>query len=93
MRGVPLSRGPMLALTSAALFGASTPFAKMLVGDVHPALLAAVLYLGSGLGLLIARSSRRLCKEIDPSRANARRRALCGWERPFCSAVSPGRSC
>jgi drug/metabolite transporter (DMT)-like permease len=56
----PLSRGPMLALTSAALFGASTPFAKMLVGDVHPALLAAVLYLGSGLGLLVVRSSRRV---------------------------------
>ena len=50
----------MLALTSAALFGASTPFAKMLVGDVQPALLAAILYLGSGLGLLLVRSSRRV---------------------------------
>ena len=50
------SRGPMLALASAALFGASTPFAKILVGDVHPALLAAILYLGSGIGLLLVRS-------------------------------------
>jgi drug/metabolite transporter (DMT)-like permease len=54
------SRGPILALTSAALFGASTPFAKTLVGEVHPALLAAILYLGSGLGLLLVRSAQRL---------------------------------
>lgn len=39
------------ALASAALFGASTPFAKLLLGEVSPWLLAAVLYLGSGLGL------------------------------------------
>ena len=39
------------ALASAALFGASTPFAKLLLGEVSPWLLAAILYLGSGLGL------------------------------------------
>lgn len=39
------------ALLSAALFGASTPLAKLLLGSVSPLLLAAVLYLGSGLGL------------------------------------------
>jgi drug/metabolite transporter (DMT)-like permease len=55
-----LTRGPILALTSAALFGASTPFAKMLLGDVHPALLAAILYLGSGFGLLMVCSRRRV---------------------------------
>jgi drug/metabolite transporter (DMT)-like permease len=54
------SPGPILALTSATLFGASTPFAKTLVGEVHPALLAAILYLGSGLGLLLVRSAQRL---------------------------------
>src|SRR4029450_7818944 len=62
----PLYRGPILALTSAALFGASTPFAKMLVGDVHPALLAAILYLGSGTGLLLVRSSRRVLQGDRP---------------------------
>src|SRR5437016_11574890 len=40
------------ALISAALFGASTPLAKMLLGELPPLLLAALLYLGSGLGLL-----------------------------------------
>lgn len=39
------------ALASAALFGASTPLAKLLLGDMAPLLLAALLYLGSGIGL------------------------------------------
>src|SRR5919197_3168389 len=39
------------ALLSAALFGASTPLAKLFVGSVSPLALAGVLYLGSGLGL------------------------------------------
>jgi drug/metabolite transporter (DMT)-like permease len=43
--------GPPLALAAAALFGASTPLAKLLLGSVTPWLLAGLLYLGSGLGL------------------------------------------
>ena len=46
------------ALVAAALFGASTPLAKSLVGDVSPILLAGLLYLGSGFGLTIARLVR-----------------------------------
>jgi drug/metabolite transporter (DMT)-like permease len=57
-RGFP--RGPALALASAVLFGASTPFAKALVGSIEPALLAAILYLGSGMGLAMVRFGRRL---------------------------------
>ena len=39
------------ALGAALLFGASTPLAKLLVGDMPALLLAGLLYLGSGLGL------------------------------------------
>ncbi len=39
------------ALAAALLFGASTPLAKLLTGDIPPLLLAGLLYLGSGLGL------------------------------------------
>ena len=46
------------ALLAAALFGASTPFAKLLVGEMSPWLLAGLLYLGSGLGLAVARLVR-----------------------------------
>ena len=44
--------GAPLAIASAVLFGASTPFAKLLLGaGANPWLLAGVLYLGSGIGL------------------------------------------
>jgi drug/metabolite transporter (DMT)-like permease len=45
-------KGVVYALLAAALFGASTPFAKTLVGHVAPVALAGLLYLGSGIGLL-----------------------------------------
>lgn len=47
--------GIAYALASAALFGASAPFAKVLLNDMSPWLLAGLLYLGSGIGLAIAR--------------------------------------
>ena len=47
--------GVPFALASAALFGASTPLAKLLLGAVDPWLLAGVLYLGAGLGLALVR--------------------------------------
>lgn len=46
------------ALAAALLFGASTPFAKQLAGDISPVLLAGLLYLGSGVGLWVARLIR-----------------------------------
>lgn len=48
----------LYALLAAALFGASTPFAKLLVGEVPPVLLGGLLYLGSGGGLLAIRLIR-----------------------------------
>lgn len=41
----------LYALAAAALFGASTPLAKTLIGAVDPWMLAALFYLGSGIGL------------------------------------------
>ena len=46
-------RAIVFALLSAALFGASTPLAKVLIGTTHPLMLAGLLYLGAGIGLLI----------------------------------------
>jgi drug/metabolite transporter (DMT)-like permease len=43
--------GITYAFLAAGLFGASTPFAKLLLGQTSPVLLAALLYLGSGIGL------------------------------------------
>jgi drug/metabolite transporter (DMT)-like permease len=52
--------GPLLALASAALFGASTPVSKLLLGVTDPLLLAGLLYLGSGIGLGIIALGARL---------------------------------
>jgi drug/metabolite transporter (DMT)-like permease len=66
--GPPASPGPALALLAAALFGLSTPAAKLLLGHVDPWLLAGLLYLGSGIGLGLGHLARRL-------RGGARREA------------------
>jgi len=57
------------ALASAALFGASTPFAKLLLGEVSPWLLAATLYLGSGLGLAAWLALRSRPERAEPMHA------------------------
>lgn len=48
----------LYALVAAALFGASTPIAKLLIGELSPVLLGGLLYLGSGIGLAIVRLIR-----------------------------------
>lgn len=47
------------ALAAALLFGASTPAAKVLAGELPPFLLAGLLYAGSGLGLAAWMALRR----------------------------------
>ena len=53
-------RAAFPALFAALLFGASTPLAKLLAGNMSPLLLAGLLYLGSGFGLGTLLILRRL---------------------------------
>jgi drug/metabolite transporter (DMT)-like permease len=48
-------RAVFYALASAALFGISTPAAKVLLGSIHPAVLAGLLYCGAGIGVAALR--------------------------------------
>ena len=48
-------RAVLYALASAALFGLSTPTAKVLLGTIHPAILAGLLYSGAGVGVGLLR--------------------------------------
>jgi drug/metabolite transporter (DMT)-like permease len=48
-----IQRYALLALAAAALFGAGTPLAKLLLGEISPVVLAGLLYLGSGIGLAL----------------------------------------
>lgn len=53
------NRGVRAALAAALLFGVATPLAKVLLGEVSVWMLAALLYLGSGVGLAVVRRLRR----------------------------------
>ncbi len=68
--------GAIAALAAALLFGASTPFAKILVGAIDPGMLAGLLYLGSGGGLLVLHLIRRA---HGASRHGARIFTAPGW--------------
>ena len=52
--------GIATALGAAVLFGAGTPLAKWLLDSVSPWMLAGLLYLGSGLGLMLYRRVRQV---------------------------------
>src|SRR5262245_21510642 len=52
--------GAILALLSAALFGASTPLAKLLLDEIDPWLLAGLLYAAAGTGLALLQGVRWL---------------------------------
>jgi len=47
--------GAVYALSAAALFGASTPAAKLLLRDLSPLMLSALLYLGATIALSVYR--------------------------------------
>ena len=70
-----LSSGAGLALLSALLFGASTPLAKLLLRGIEPWMLAGLLYLGSGLGLLTVTALARALGMGARSEAAVRGRA------------------
>ena len=70
--------GAPLALASAALFGVSTPLAKLLLGGgVDPWLMAGLLYLGAGLGLGVIHFGRGLVGA--PAAEASLRRADLPW--------------
>lgn len=52
MKSTHRSKPILLAIGAAALYGLSAPAAKGLLTNMHPVLLAAMLYLGAGLGML-----------------------------------------
>lgn len=58
--------GVWFAIGSAALFGLSTPCAKLLLGETSPLLLAGLLYAGSSLGLSIVRQLLPVFAEEAP---------------------------
>ena len=68
--------GFLLALIAAALFGASTPASKWLLGAFEPLQLAGLLYLGAALGMApVALLERRSASPMRLDRASSFRLA------------------
>ncbi len=53
------SNAAFTALLAAALFGATTPLAKLLLGTMSPFMVAGLFYFGSGIGLAVTIAVRR----------------------------------
>ena len=73
----------LLALISAALFGVSTPAAKVLLGTVEPTILAGLLYCGAGLGVAVF---RRTARSLMPQ-SDAREVALARKDAPWLAGA------
>jgi drug/metabolite transporter (DMT)-like permease len=63
-----LRRGAVLGLAAAALFGLSTPLAKVLLGSISPVLLAGLLYIGAAAGLWLHRLAKASTAEAQLTR-------------------------
>ena len=61
------------ALTAAIFFGASAPFAKLLLGDISPVYLAAFLYLGSGMGISLLKLGQRITRPSQQVEAGVKK--------------------
>ena len=61
--------GSFYGLAAAVLFGVSTPLSKLLLPSVPPLMLAALLYLGAGIGVSLFRVT-----ELYPARKSAEAR-------------------
>jgi drug/metabolite transporter (DMT)-like permease len=70
--GLHINAQILPALLAAGLFGASTPLAKLLVGEIDPWVLAGTLYFGSGIGLLIVLLVQFLKAKSFPAFPNAK---------------------
>ncbi len=61
------------ALTAAVFFGASAPFAKLLLGDISPIFLAAFLYLGSGMGISLLKLGQKIIRPAQQTEAGIKK--------------------
>ena len=53
----------LMAIVAAALYGISSPMSKLLLVEIPPTLMAALLYLGAGLGMMMVNIIKVLSKK------------------------------
>lgn len=76
-------RSVAIALAAAALYALSTPFSKVLLADIAPNMLAALLYLGAGAGMAVLEFARAMRGD----KAGAQGRPLERADVPYAVAM------
>lgn len=75
------AKAVLSAVLAAALFGLSAPVSKLLLADLSPTFMAALLYLGAGFGMLLVRMAGILRRE-PPAEAKMTKK-----EMPYIAAM------
>ncbi len=76
-------RSVAFALAAAALYALSTPFSKVLLADIAPNMMAALLYLGAGAGMTVL----SLADGVRGDAGEARGRSLERTDVPYVAAM------
>ena len=71
----------LCAVGAAALYALNKPFSKLLLGDVPPRMLAALLYLGAGSGMLLVRFFDRIAGRVRLETPLTR------WDLPYTAGM------
>ena len=71
------------AVLAAALYAVNAPVAKLLLEDVEPAMMAGLLYLGAGAGMLLLGIARRGTGRGGEEKRLARR------DLPYTAGMTP----
>lgn len=79
---VTVGRYVAAALLAACLYALSTPCSKVLLADVAPNMMAALLYLGAGAGILALTVARAAARSAQPTEA-----PLCRSDAPYVVAM------
>ncbi|MBM3306258.1 MAG: EamA family transporter [Candidatus Aminicenantes bacterium] len=83
-----MALSPLAAVAlSAALFGISTPLAKLLLGDIHPIALAGLLYAGVFLGLGACRVAGRFMNRGSRAPGDSREAPLGRRDLPWLAGA------
>lgn len=83
--------GTALAILAAALYALNAPFSKHLLAHAGPTMMAALLYLGAGLGLILYSLGEKALGKASPARFTPSP-LFWGLSSVWCWASAPGCS-
>ncbi len=70
------SKSVLYALIAALLFGCSAPISKLFLGEIEPIPMAAYIYIGSGIGLVVFKIIQNILNKSEKSEAPLRKKDI-----------------